>query len=203
MESRTMYSDRTVRYSRAHGARSHGPVAEEVKHLCPQNALRHGLLAEQVALDNESREAIDDRPAIAANSGNAKRTQSHFRTPYRRRSCRRCSCPQALARHPAAIAPCETNPIPFPDMVPPPILPTVFLPPSARTPPRRYRAVRNEPNPIPGHRTAASLAGGVLAPKHRTPPRLSRCTKRTQSHFRTLQPRPPIPGPRPPTRNPL
>src|ERR1035441_5499231 len=121
MESRTMYSDRTVRYSRAHGARSHRPVAEEGKHLCPQNALRHGLLAEQVALDNESREAIDDRPAIAAKSGNAKRTQSHFRTPSPRRSCRRFSCPQAPARPPAAIAPCETNPIPFPDPVPPPI----------------------------------------------------------------------------------
>src|ERR1035441_8485126 len=131
MESRTMYSDRTVRYSRAHGARSHSPVAEEGKPLGPQNALRHGLLAEQVVLDNESREAIDDRPTIAANSGNAKRTQSHFRTPYRRRSCRRCSCPQA-----------------------------------PRTPPRRYRAVRNEPNPIYEHRTAAGLADGVLVPKH-------------------------------------
>src|ERR1017187_3276780 len=186
MESRTMDSDRTVRCSRAHGGRSPGPVAEEGKPLCPQNAWRHGLLAEQVALDNESREAIDDRPAIAANSGNAKRTQSHFRTPYRRRSCRRCSSPQALPPPPAAIAPCETNPTPFPNTVPPPVLPAVFLSPSTRTPPRRYRAVRNEPNPIPGHGTAAGLTDGVLAPKcpHATPP-LSRRAKRTQSHSRT------------------
>jgi hypothetical protein len=48
-------------------------------------------------------------------SRRAKRTQSHSRTRYRRRSCRRCSCPQVPARHPAAIAPYETNPIPFPN----------------------------------------------------------------------------------------
>src|ERR1039458_509374 len=132
MESRTMYSDRTVRYSRAHGARSHGPVAEEGKHLFPQNALRHGLLAEQVALDNESREAIDDRPAIAANSGNAKRTQSHSRTWYRRRSYRRCSCPQVPARHPAAIAPYETNPIPFPNTPAPGPRPAISYNPAER-----------------------------------------------------------------------
>src|ERR1019366_9247871 len=91
----------------------------------------------------------------------AKRTQSHSRTWYRRRSYRRCSCPQVPARHPAAIAPCETNPIPFPATAPPPVLPAVFLRPSTARHPA-YRAVRNEPNPISEHSSPGprSLAPG-------------------------------------------
>jgi hypothetical protein len=54
------------------------------------------------------------------------------------------------ARYPAAIAPYETNPIPFPDTAPPPVLPAVFLRPSTARHPA-YRAVRNEPNPISEH----------------------------------------------------
>src|ERR1017187_5466787 len=55
-----MSSHRKTESSRANGARSHGPITAEGKQRSSQNALRHGLLAGQVLLEGESREAFEE-----------------------------------------------------------------------------------------------------------------------------------------------
>jgi hypothetical protein len=54
-----MSSLRKVLASRANGARSNGPSTPLGKQRSSQNALRHGLLARCVVLENESRESFE------------------------------------------------------------------------------------------------------------------------------------------------
>jgi hypothetical protein len=54
-----MSSLRRIAASRANGARSGGPVTRAGKRRSSLNAVRHGLLAKCVVLDNESREGFD------------------------------------------------------------------------------------------------------------------------------------------------
>ncbi len=51
-----MSSDRQIAASRANGARSRGPKTAEGKRRSSRNAIRHGLLARNIVLENECRE---------------------------------------------------------------------------------------------------------------------------------------------------
>ena len=55
-----MSSLRRINASRANGARPRGPITLEGKEHASINALRHGLLAKCVVLENESNECFDD-----------------------------------------------------------------------------------------------------------------------------------------------
>jgi hypothetical protein len=54
-----MRTIRAIRASRLNGKRSRGPVTPEGKLRVSQNAIRHGLLSQQVVLPSESQEAFD------------------------------------------------------------------------------------------------------------------------------------------------
>jgi len=50
-----MPSDKQIQASKANGARSRGPITEQGKRNSSRNSLRHGLLAQTVVLEEESR----------------------------------------------------------------------------------------------------------------------------------------------------
>src|ERR1035441_5248672 len=55
-----MSSPRRIDASRANGARSRGPITAEGQERSSTNAIRHGLLAKCVVLENESGPCFDD-----------------------------------------------------------------------------------------------------------------------------------------------
>ena len=55
-----MSSLRRINSSRANGTRSRGPITPEGKESASANALRHGLLAKCLVLENESNDCFDD-----------------------------------------------------------------------------------------------------------------------------------------------
>src|SRR5437763_16414793 len=55
-----MSSLRRILASRANGARSQGPVTGEGKQRSSRNALRHGMLAAIVVMEDESAETFED-----------------------------------------------------------------------------------------------------------------------------------------------
>jgi len=54
-----MSSLRRILASRANGARARGPVTPQGKQRSSQNAIRHGLLARCIVMQNESRESFE------------------------------------------------------------------------------------------------------------------------------------------------
>src|ERR1035441_4749488 len=60
LESAIMSSQRRTESARANGVRSHGPVTESGKQISSQNALRHTLLARCVVVEGESTEGFEE-----------------------------------------------------------------------------------------------------------------------------------------------